>query len=131
VTSRQKALLVAELARSKKGEGVVVLDMRRLSSITDFFVILTASSITRAQAIIDHIRETLFKRGQTVCGVEGLRDGVWTLLDAYDVVVHVFNPEARRFYNLEALWSDAPRIRICRGKGQKRKKTSRKGSKKR
>jgi len=126
VTSRQKALLVADLAASKKAEDAVVLDMRKISSITDFFIILTAASTTRAQTIADNIENGLLKIKASLSSIEGYQEARWILIDAYDVVAHVFTGDIREFYNLEGLWGDAPRVRLCQRKQKKRsRKTSR------
>ncbi len=126
--SRQKALLVADLARDKKGDSIVILDMRRLSNITDFFVIATASSTTRAQTIANNIEQGLLDKGESVSSIEGYQEATWILVDAYDVTAHVFTEKVRDFYNLEGLWGDAPRIRLCQRK-KKRKRRSKKASK--
>ncbi|MBU0759583.1 MAG: ribosome silencing factor [Candidatus Omnitrophica bacterium] len=127
--SRQKALLVVELAKAKKAEDIVILDMRKLSNITDFFIIATSSSTARSQTIIDNIKESLLNTGESIASIEGYREGGWMLVDAYDVVLHVFSEEARLFYNLESLWADAPRVRLCQKKRKKTTKRSKKTSK--
>jgi len=127
VRSRQKALLIAGLAKTNKAEDIVILDMKKLSSITDFFVIATASSTRRAQTIITDIEETLAKEKEVVSSIEGYQVGGWMLIDAYDVVTHVFDKDVRNFYNLEGLWSDAPRVRLCRNKRKRRLKRTSKG----
>lgn len=124
--SKEKALLVADLAKAKLAEDIVILDMRKLSGITDFFVIVSASSTKRCQAIAENIETGLSEKGETNSKMEGYREGLWVVVDAYDVVAHIFYSDVRRFYNLESLWGDAPRIKPC----QKKKKTrSRKISK--
>lgn len=120
--SKEKALLVAELAKVKKAEDIIILDMRKLSNIADFFIIASASSTKRAQTITDNIEKGLLKKKERVSGVEGYQEAKWILVDAFDVVAHIFYSEMRTFYDLENLWGDAPRIRLCR---KKRKKTSR------
>ena len=125
MSSRQKALLVADLARAKKAEDIVILDMRKLSNITDFFIIATASSTRRAQSVTDNIQQGLHKARESISSIEGYQDADWILVDAYDVVVHVFNSDLREFYNLEGLWGDAPRLRLCQ---KKRKRYSKKAS---
>lgn len=120
--SRQKALLVADLARSKKAEDIVVLDVRKIANITDFFIILTAGSTRRAQTITDNIENGLRKAGESFSSIEGYQEARWILVDAYDVVAHVFTGDMRRFYNLEGLWGDAPRVRICQKKRKTRSK---------
>ncbi|MFH1854310.1 MAG: ribosome silencing factor [Candidatus Omnitrophota bacterium] len=124
--SRQKALCVAELANVKKAEGIVILDMRKLSNVTDFFIIMTSSSATRSQAIADNIKEGLFKAGEPISSIEGYNDTDWVLIDAHNVVVHIFNRTARLFYSLESLWADARRVKLC----QKNQKATKKPLKK-
>ena len=125
--SKEKALLVAELAKAKLAEDVVILDMRKVSSITDFFVIASASSTKRCQTIAETIETGLSEKDKSVSKIEGYNEGLWVLIDAYDVVAHIFYGDVRRFYNLEGLWGDAPRIKLCHKKKKTRsKKTSRK-----
>ena len=126
MNSRQKALFIAGIAKAKKAEDIVVLDMKKISNITDFFIIASASSTRRAQTIVDDVGQALLKEKESVSSGEGYQDSGWMLIDAYDVVTHVFNRDARDFYNLEGLWSDAPRVRLCQ---KKRKKRSKKPSK--
>ena len=125
MTARQKALLIAEIAKDKKAENIVILDMRKLSNITDFFIIAAASSKMRAQTITSSIEECLVKAKEPLAGIEGYKDAGWIVIDAYNVVTHIFSGELRSFYNLERLWSDAPRVRLCR---LEKKKTSKKTS---
>ena len=125
--SKEKALLVAELAKAKLAEDVVILDMRKVSSITNFFVIASASSTKRCQTIAETIETGLSDKKESVSKIEGYNEGLWVLIDAYDVVAHVFYGDVRKFYNLEGLWGDAPRIKLCHKKKKTRsKKTSRK-----
>lgn len=99
----------AELALERKAHDVVVLDLRGISSATDFFVIAGGTSDVQVKAIADHLVDELKKDGVRPEHVEGLRGGRWVLLDYVDFVVHVFHPQARQFYQLENLWGDAPR----------------------
>jgi len=125
VRSKEKALLVAELAKAKLAEDIVILDMRKVSSITDFFVIAHASSTKRCQAIAENIEAGLSEKHKSVSKMEGYKEGVWVIVDAYDVVAHIFYGDIRKFYNLEGLWIDAPRVKLCRKKKKTRsKKTS-------
>ena len=98
------------LAREKHATDTVVLDMRGVSGVADYFVICTGESARQVQAISDHIVEGAKARGERVWHVEGYRDAQWVLLDCGDVVVHVFHPTARAFYSLEQLWGDVPRL---------------------
>ena len=119
MNSRQKALFIAGVAKAKKAEDIVILDMKGISNITDFFIIATASSIRRAQAIVDDAKQSLRKEKESICSIEGYHDSGWMLIDAYDVVMHVFNGDARSFYDLEGLWSEAPKVRLCQKKRKK------------
>lgn len=102
----------AELSLEKKGEDVKILDLRGLTSITDYFVIITADSERKAKAVAEHIVDELKEDGERPMHVEGLDSLHWVLLDYVDVVVHIFQPDERRFYDLESLWSDAPVTKV-------------------
>ena len=107
--SREVALAAARAADEKKATDILVQDVRELVSITDYFVIVTASNARQVEAIIDEIEEALRENLQVKPNhTEESRDGSWSLLDYGDVVVHVFMPEAREYYRLEELWNDAP-----------------------
>ena len=99
----------AELAGELKALGIVVLDLKGISTATDYFVVATGRSDVQVKAIADHIVDELKKEGVRPVHVEGARGARWVLLDYVDFVVHVFHPEARLFYQLETLWGDAPR----------------------
>jgi ribosome-associated protein len=99
----------AELARELKARDVVGLDLRGISSATDFFLLASGRSDVQVRAIAEHVVEELKKEGTRAEHVEGLQGGRWVLVDYIDFVVHVFHPQARSFYQLESLWGDAPR----------------------
>ena len=98
----------AELALDRKAEGVLALDLRGVSSATDFFVLATGNSDIQVRAIAEHVMEELAKDGHRPLHVEGLDRARWVLMDFVDFVVHIFHPLAREFYQLELLWGDAP-----------------------
>ena len=98
----------AELLLDRKALDVTLLDLRHLSTATDFFLIATGRSDTHVSAIADNLIDELKTEGTRPAGVEGLRGGRWVLVDYVDFVVHVFHPAAREFYQLERLWGDAP-----------------------
>jgi ribosome-associated protein len=104
----EKARLIAEAALALKGERIVVLDMREVSSFADTFVIVSGRSDRQVRAIAQSIVEALRGRGEEPLGLEGMDEGHWVLIDANDAVVHVFDEETRERYDLERLWSDAP-----------------------
>ena len=107
LTSKALAKTIAALALSKKAHNVVILDLRKLTSMSDFFVICSADSDTQVRAIADAIRDGSAEAGERVWHDEGYGESTWVLLDFVDVVVHVFYKETRSFYNLEKLWGDA------------------------
>jgi ribosome-associated protein len=107
VTSRNLAKKIAEFALSKKASDVLLLDLRSLTTTTDFFVICSADSDTQVRAIADAVEKGSADIGMKVWHTEGLQASTWIILDFVDVVAHVFHREARSYYNLERLWSDA------------------------
>jgi len=113
--SRKLALLCRELADNKKAEDIVILDLRKLSSITDYFVICTGSSEPHLRAIVDEIQEHLEQDQQlSARGTDGSVNTSWVVLDYFDVIVHVMRKDVRELYNLEDLWGDAPKVRAPR-----------------
>jgi ribosome-associated protein len=92
----------------KKADKLVVLNLQGLTTMSDYFVIATATSTRQAQALADAVREAMKADGRRPSSVEGYDKAAWILLDYGDVVFHVFHDEARRFYGLERLWGDAP-----------------------
>ena len=108
-TPREMAIIAARAADEKKATDIVVQNVGEIISVTEYFVIVTAANSRQVSAIIDEIEE----KEREEAGVKPLhreetRDGSWELLDYGSVVVHVFQPETREFYRLEALWNDAP-----------------------
>ncbi|HEX9242866.1 MAG TPA: ribosome silencing factor [Anaeromyxobacter sp.] len=110
--ARPTALAIAKAALDKKGEDVLVLDVRGLTSYADYFVVVTADSDRQASAIAEHVEQTMKEQGVGKVGVEGYESGRWILVDYGDVVAHVMNRESRGFYDLEGLWADAPRFAV-------------------
>jgi ribosome-associated protein len=122
--SRQLALRCRDLADDKKAEEIVVLDVRKVSSITDFFVIATGTSEPHLRAIVDEIREQLSDElGLSPRAMDGSLHTAWVVLDYFDVIVHVMRREVRELYNLEGLWGDAPKVRV-RKKASKKEATT-------
>jgi len=108
--SKTKSLLCLRAAIEKKALDPVLLEMRGISSVTDYFLICTGKSDRQVQAIARSIEETLEKRGIRPLGQEGATHGKWILMDYNDVVVHIFLEPIRTFYDLEGIWGDATRI---------------------
>jgi ribosome-associated protein len=112
LNAKKLALLGASAALEKKASGVVTLDMKKLTGFTDYFLICTGDTDTQIRAIAGAIIEDLKKRKVRTLHVEGYEEARWVLLDYGDVVVHIFHPELREFYQLEKLWADAPKETI-------------------
>ncbi|MHB1192518.1 MAG: ribosome silencing factor [Longimicrobiales bacterium] len=113
VETPQAVQRAAELARELKASDVMGLDLRGISSATDFFVLASGRSDVQVRAIAEHVVDELKKEGVRPAHVEGLQGGRWVLVDYIDFVVHVFHPQARDFYQLESLWGDAPRWSVA------------------
>jgi len=101
------AKTLARIISDKKGEDIVIFDLRDISPITDFFVIATGLSDIHNKTIAEYLTEY-----EKPDHIEGLEEGGWILLDYIDVIVHIFSKEAREFYGLERLWGDAPQVKI-------------------
>lgn len=100
--------LAVECALEKKAIEVVVLDLREIASFTEFFVIASGANQRQVQAIADEVREQLKKQlGSRLVRIEGYNTGEWVLLDFGDFIFHIFDKDAREFYDLERLWRDA------------------------
>ena len=109
LTSKDYAVIAARAADSKKATDIIVQYVGEIISVTDYFVIVTAANSRQVGAIIDAIEEAeRLQAGIKPLHREETRDGSWELLDYGSVVVHVFQPETREYYRLEALWKDAP-----------------------
>jgi ribosome-associated protein len=107
LNSKDLALKLADLALSKKAENIKILDLRKLTTITDFFVICTGSSDTHVKAVADAVTNGSKDLGEKPWHKEGFTLKSWVLLDYVEVVVHIFLNETRQFYSLEKLWGDA------------------------
>lgn len=108
LNSRLKTVILA--AEDKKAYDIRVLDISDLTSIGDYFIILSGNSQRQVMAIADEIEEKMKEAGYELRNKEGYRNGRWILLDYGDIVVHVFHKEDREFYNLERLWVDAEEV---------------------
>src|ERR1051325_3461180 len=101
--SRKLALLCRDLAENKKAEDIVILDLRKLSNITDYFVICTGSSEPHLRAIVDELEERLEEDQHLCARTDGTINTSWVVLDYFDVIVHVMRKDVRELYNLEDL----------------------------
>ena len=113
MNSRKMAMVAMEAALEKKAVEPVLLDVTEESTYTDYILVLSGRSDRHVQAVADAVVQAIKKeKGKLPIGVEGQRDGQWSLIDFGDIVVHVFYHPVRSFYDLEGLWIDAPRVPI-------------------
>jgi ribosome-associated protein len=109
-TGLELAQICARVADDSKAEDLVVLDVRGLSSFTDYFVIMSGRSSRHVQGLAEAVEAELRSKRVSSKHSEGLQEGLWVLLDFGDIVTHIFYKEKRDFYDLEGLWHDAPRL---------------------
>lgn len=110
--SLELAQLLSQAALDKKAENLVILDVKEISSFTDYFIIMSGRSTRHVQGLADAVDSAVSKKRITDGNTEGLQEGLWVLLDYADVVVHIFYKDVRDFYDLEGLWHDAPRVDV-------------------
>jgi ribosome-associated protein len=108
--AEQRAFLCARVAEENKGRDILVLDMRGVTPLYDFFILATGASRRQIHTIIEEIDAALRAEGDARIGIEGYDSSKWVVQDYGDIVVHVFDDDARRYYALEDLWADAPRL---------------------
>ncbi len=108
VSSRKLSQWAAQLALDKKAMDVALLQVGKISIVADYFLIATGNSAVQVHSICDFLMENLKEAGHPLLRLEGYREGWWVVLDYGALVVHLFQPEARAFYNLERLWGKAP-----------------------
>jgi len=112
IEPKKLALLCGEFAENKKAEDIVILDVRKLSTITDYFVIVSASTEPHLRAVADEILDKLLEQyGVKPYSIDGERPISWLVIDYLDVIVHIFRSDLRTHYDLEGLWGDAPKVR--------------------
>lgn len=111
-SSEKKSLACVSAALEKKATDIVLLKMGGVVSYADYFLICGGRSDRQVRAIAQSIEEELKKLGHRTLGIEGVSQGKWVLLDYGDVIIHIFQESVRRFYDLEGLWIDAPRVDI-------------------
>jgi len=108
---RQRALVAARVAEENRGRDIVVLDMRELTPMFDYFVLATGTSRRQLHAMSEEIDHALEEGlGDRRLGIEGYDESRWILLDYGDVVIHLFEPETRKYYAIEELWGQAKRV---------------------
>ena len=110
MTTNEIVKLAVKVMEDKKGTEIKVIDISKVSVIADYFILVSGSSQRQTQAICDEIEFQLGKNGVEPKDKEGYQNGNWILLDYRDVVIHIFNSEDRRFYNLERIWTDGKTV---------------------
>ncbi|MCS7166630.1 MAG: ribosome silencing factor [Gemmatales bacterium] len=106
----ERAVLCARVADQHKARDILVLDMRRITPLYDFLVLVTGQSRRQLHALVEEIDAAMRAVGDQRLGLEGYESGKWVIEDYGDVVVHIFDPPTREYYGLEHLWADAPQI---------------------
>jgi ribosome-associated protein len=109
-SSRRLAVDAARIAGTTHCTNVVILDVRGLSPITDFLVIATGTSPRQMRSVAEEVMEMAEQRGDRALSTNGLDGGTWIVADFIDIVLHIFSPEARMYYDLDNLWGDARRV---------------------
>ncbi|MSR30939.1 MAG: ribosome silencing factor [Gemmataceae bacterium] len=109
-TALERACICAVTAQENKGRDVLVLDMRGISRLYDYFVIATGTSKRQIHNIAEEVDDAMKHAGDKRAGIEGYEASRWVVQDYGDVMVHVFDQDARKYYTLEELWADAPRV---------------------
>jgi ribosome-associated protein len=118
--SKKLALLCRKHAEAKKAENAIVLDVRKLSTVTDFFVVVSATSEPHMRAIADEVVDKLREEtGTRPHAVDGAVRASWMVIDYVDVILHIMRGDARAHYDLEGLWGDAPRVKGSRPRAAK------------
>ena len=112
INGEERVLLCVNASLKRKAKDLIILNVRELSSFADYFIICSGTSDRQVQAIAESIQENLKENGILPLGVEGERIGKWVLMDYEDIIVHIFYEPIREFYDIERLWSDAPRMVI-------------------
>lgn len=109
-TYRDKVESMAHWLEDKKAKDIVALDVQTMNNLTEAVLIVSAATIRHAQALADGLTQYFKEQGYELLGMEGYQMGTWILIDANDVVIHIFQEQARSFYHLESLWTGAPRL---------------------
>lgn len=110
MNSEELASKIVKILDSKKGMDIAGIDIRQLTTIGDYFILVTGTSSPHVKALAEEVEDTLSKEGIEPRRIEGAQSAVWILMDYQDVILHVFTKETREFYNIERLWADAPRM---------------------
>lgn len=125
MNSKQLILSALRAAEDKQGLDPLILDIRKLTDIADYFLLVHGNSDRHVRTIADSIIEQLHAKNEKPAHVEGLRESHWVLIDYGSVIAHVFHYQTRKFYNLERLWGDAKVLKVSEGKHERKVKSTR------
>jgi ribosome-associated protein len=112
IDGKEQVLLCVNASLKRKAKNLIILNVKEFSSFADYFIICSGTSDRQVQAITAAIQENLKEYGIMPLGIEGERLGKWVLMDYEDVIIHIFYEPVREFYDIERLWSDAPRMEV-------------------
>lgn len=112
ISSKKKARLIENACSDKKGFDIICLDVRKISPVTDYMILVSGTSDRHVRAIAQNVLDCLDEMGETFYHCDGMNEGSWVLVDASDCMVHLFKESAREFYDLEHLWQQAKRIEL-------------------
>lgn len=112
IDGKEQVLLCVNASLKKKAKNLIILNVKEYSSFADYFIICSGTSDRQVQAITASIQENLKEYGIMPLGIEGEKLGRWVLMDYADVIIHIFYEPVREFYDIERLWSDAPRMEV-------------------
>lgn len=112
MTSNEAARKAYAAIDDKKGKDIMMIDISSITPIADYFIITNGENRNQVQAIADNVAEVLGKAGKDYNAIEGYSTANWILLDYGDIVVHIFNKEDRRFYDLERIWRDGKMVTV-------------------
>jgi len=110
--SKTKGVLAAKLAIEKKGENVILLDIRKITTIADYMLVLSCTSTKHTQGIAAFIKESFENKKIKLLSIEGFNEGSWILLDYGDIIIHIFDQPLREFYQIENLWKDGKQVKL-------------------
>ena len=108
----EKARLCLSVIRERKAEDPIIFNVGKITTVTDYFIIVSGNSSRQVQAIASHTRRKMKENGFRAYGIEGEKEGHWVLMDYGDVIIHIFYKPFRELYDLEGLWFEAPRINV-------------------
>lgn len=110
LTSKEAAIVAAKALDSKKAQNLMLLEVRAITALTEYMLIATGNTDNHIRSLCDEVEKKMNESGEMVYHREGFRGDTWIVMDFSGVIVHVFTPEQRKFYDLERLWGDAPQV---------------------